>query len=365
MLALLSLVASAWTVLGPDAAPTDGTIDPTTLFVPGEPPAERTAVGDADALKRVATRTACTLASLHDAGSPPAMLGELGITRTDIERTLAFVAAASPEELADSAFLAEHFRAWSWRPDQAGARARDLSPPADRIRLTRYLVYQVDGSAERTATFTHALYAVPDDEAHLDEDAAAGATGLLRHRLHPPPGARRRVRSRWGSRGQGPTARVGTSRRRSPGAHAGHHRGAPGRRPTRRLFNVHRSNGIPYVPTQRDQERQDRFWYFREVEGPMGWGSTPDRRIPLEYGVTVAGDVYNLGAGGLFALSHPTRSGAPGLRLAVLADTGGAFQPNLFQLDLLAGAYPHPRRLHRRRRPHPVVCRRGSARREA
>ena len=28
------------------------------------------------------------------------------------------------------------------------------------------------------------------------------------------------------------------------------------------------------------------------------------------------------------------------VRLAVLADTGGAFQPNLFQLDYLAGSYP-------------------------
>ena len=28
------------------------------------------------------------------------------------------------------------------------------------------------------------------------------------------------------------------------------------------------------------------------------------------------------------------------VRLVVLSDTGGAFQPNLFQLDYLAGSYP-------------------------
>ena len=63
-----------------------------------------------------------------------------------------------------------------------------------------------------------------------------------------------------------------------------------------------------------------------------GWGN--DRKIPLVPLVSVAGDVYNLGLGKLIALEGPD-----GTRLAVLSDTGGAFQPNLYQLDLLAGTF--------------------------
>ena len=51
----------------------------------------------------------------------------------------------------------------------------------------------------------------------------------------------------------------------------------------------------------------------------------------------MAGDIYNLGLGKLVALEDP-KSGE--LRLVVLGDTGGAFQPNLFQLDDFAGAFP-------------------------
>jgi len=106
----------------------------------------------------------------------------------------------------------------------------------------------------------------------------------------------------------------------------------------RRLFNVHRHNGIAYRAGVKDPDDQDRFWYFRAVSGLRGW-STAEGGITVEPQVTVAGDVYNLGLGRVFALSSPGPEG-PQLRLTVLADTGGAFQPNLFQLDWLAGTFP-------------------------
>lgn len=65
------------------------------------------------------------------------------------------------------------------------------------------------------------------------------------------------------------------------------------------------------------------------------WGDDPEDKIRLEPGAAVAGDAHNLGLGGLYALA-----GGDGLRLVVLADTGGAFEPNPYQLDYFAGAYP-------------------------
>lgn len=98
-------------------------------------------------------------------------------------------------------------------------------------------------------------------------------------------------------------------------------------------------NTVCYLASQSsDPKDQDRFWYFREVGGLRGW-ATAEGGIIVEPQVTVAGDVYNLGLGRVFALSSPSPDG-PQLRLTVLADTGGAFQPNLFQLDWLAGTYP-------------------------
>ena len=48
--------------------------------------------------------------------------------------------------------------------------------------------------------------------------------------------------------------------------------------------------------------------------------------------VTVAGDVENLGLGKLFWLRDDEK-----IYLSVLSDTGGAFQPNLHQLDWFLG----------------------------
>ena len=102
-----------------------------------------------------------------------------------------------------------------------------------------------------------------------------------------------------------------------------------------RLLNVDQHNGRPYRPGVAS-ESQERMWYFRRVERVLGWGRDGDK-VALGAGVSVAGDIYNLGLGKLVALEDP-RTGA--LRLVVLGDTGGAFQPNLFQLDDFVGAFP-------------------------
>jgi hypothetical protein len=63
------------------------------------------------------------------------------------------------------------------------------------------------------------------------------------------------------------------------------------------------------------------------------------KKIPLRAEAAVAGDVYNVGLGKIVCLETDTEAGRE-LRLVVLADTGGAFEPNLFQLDWLAGTFP-------------------------
>ncbi len=107
-----------------------------------------------------------------------------------------------------------------------------------------------------------------------------------------------------------------------------------------KVYGVDVSNGVAYVPSRRGRD-QDRFWYFRALPGgARGWGKPDLPAVVLHAGVTVAGDVYNLGLGRLLLLEHPDGRGGTTLRLAILADSGGAFQPNLVQLDWYGGAHP-------------------------
>jgi membrane-bound lytic murein transglycosylase len=186
-----------------------------------------------------------------------------------------------------------------------------------KIRLTKYLVYQVKGSVVKTDTYDTALYASPDDPAALAAytriDAYAGVfeTGGAAEGLVQPLVYLTRE-------GVNQALMQGTVEVALPNGDT-------------KLFNVHRNNGIPWDPSVKDANRQRRYWTFREVQGVLGVED-----IPLADHVAVAGDIYNIGLGKLVALVDDRDT----LRLAVLADTGGAFQPNLFQLDWFAGAYP-------------------------
>lgn len=102
-------------------------------------------------------------------------------------------------------------------------------------------------------------------------------------------------------------------------------------------FNVDRNNGIAYVRGQ-PQREQKRYWYFKQVDAIKGYGPKT-AKIAVRPGVTFAGDVLNIGLGKIIMLEHNT-GGTQQLNMGVLADTGGAFLPNLYQLDFLAGVFP-------------------------
>ena len=332
VLGLLTLLctgsaAHAWPERGPDGAPTGAEVVASEVFAGGALP-QLPVASDPQSLARVAAATLEYLGQRapDDASVGAGLFGELGIELGRVERTLAFVVKVAEEDagkatqrLQDPTFLAEHFEVLRWIPDQAGAAARGLTPPSDRIRMTRYLVYQVEGRATPEAPYVHALYGPPAGEptAWTRQQVMAGV-------FEP------------GGEAEGDAAPLVYLT--AEGVYQALMQGTvevalPGVAP--RLFNVDVHNGHAYVPTQRDPSKQARYWYFREVQQIRGWAD-----IGLEPRVAVAGDIYNLGLGKLFALRTRTEGGAEQLQLAVLADTGGAFQPNLFQLDYLTGSYP-------------------------
>ena len=102
-----------------------------------------------------------------------------------------------------------------------------------------------------------------------------------------------------------------------------------------RLFNVDKNNGIAYISGVSPWD-QGRYWYFQEVGNIQGYGYASEAKIPIEPGVTFAGDILNIGLGKIIAIEDSYQN----IRLGIIADTGGAFVPNLHQLDLFAGIFP-------------------------
>ncbi|MCA9488633.1 MAG: hypothetical protein KC621_01880 [Myxococcales bacterium] len=335
MLVWVAATALAYDLLGAEATPTGRSIAPAEHFVAGELRAAPV-LSDPQAVGAVARETARELLEQYAEGTPLATTGalaEVGVGLRDVLDTLRLIARVAAEDegadhqrLTDPEWLRTNLRALDWHPDLAGAAERGIALSAEQIRLTNYVVYESPACPERAPGCDTALYAVPDDEA----DGGPPGLRLQYTRMDVyggvyEPGGASAGRARplvWMSREHANQALMqGSVIALMPDG-------------ARRVFNVHQNNAIPYDPKQKDMNRQARFWYFREVDDILGVA-----RIPLVPGAAVAGDVQDLGLGQLLGLTWTDRAGEH-LRLVVLADTGGAFEPNLFQLDWLGGTFP-------------------------
>jgi membrane-bound lytic murein transglycosylase len=110
---------------------------------------------------------------------------------------------------------------------------------------------------------------------------------------------------------------------------------------TKEFLNVDRNNGMSYIRGLK-ATAQTRYWYFKEVDAIKGYGYKIDAKISIKPGVTFAGDVLNIGFGRIIVIED-NQSGQKRLKMGVIADTGGAFLPNLYQLDFLAGTFTSER----------------------
>lgn len=240
------------------------------------------------------------------------------------------------QRLLDADWLATHGVLTPWLPDTAAAAARHIDLPSDKIRLTKYLAWAMEGVPTRDDAHPCALYAIPLDEQALSAETAAMRPDLTRFRY-----TRRQVLDGVFEPGGAAAGKALPLAYLSRSAiHEALMQGtvvvtfSDG---TTHTLNVHRNNGFPWNPAlARDPERQDRMWYFREVDGLRGVGM--DDKIRVEPQVTVAGDIATWGVGTVFALSWTERE-INHVRLVILADSGGAFDDNHFQLDWLVGTF--------------------------
>ncbi|MFM2162547.1 MAG: hypothetical protein RLZZ383_2059 [Pseudomonadota bacterium] len=315
--------AATWTVLGPDGKPHGAQASPARVLAPTTLPEGRAGTTPSAALGATAART---ISWLHrhptDVSHTP---GLPGLSPDAREASLLMAAMAENARRLDGvdvwddpAWVARTFDAARWTGDRAGSEGR--------VRLTKYLAYERDGAPSRTPERPIALYAAPADDALRLRYTRQDVVGGVYERGGASEGAAAPIA--WVREDDLYRALLqGTIVLRYPDG-------------SRHTFNVDVNNGIPYDRAQREQALQRRYWYFREVEGLYGYGPKDDR-ILVEPGATVAGDVQNFGVGTLFWIDTGKQ-----LRVASLSDTGGAFEPNLGQLDWLAGTFPDDATFH-------------------
>jgi hypothetical protein len=253
--------------------------------------------------------------------SQQGILGTQGVTVADTIRTLDFaietlqadLQAKRTPRLQDAAFLRQNFRILKWRAQNP------QKTDQEQIRITKYAVFTHPGSKTKTATYNTALYALKDPLAKAATYTKQEVLGGIYEPGGKAAGAVQPI-AYLTRDGLEEALMEGTILIKFTDG-------------TQGFFNVDRSNEIAYVKGL-DRKEQKRYWYFQPVLKIKGYGYTMSEKIEVEPGVTFAGDVQNIGLGKLVAVGN-----GGSLRLGVVADTGGAFLPNLYQLDFLAGVF--------------------------
>ena len=242
--------------------------------------------------------------------APLGMLSQWGYTNNQRINALTKIidtAKQNRELLHDPSWWHEHFRHFILHD-----HSKETQPAS--IRLTKYVVYQVQGSLEKTETYNQALWAIKEDTSdHLLHQFSRLdiLRGVLETQKHVYPLV-------WLTQNDALEAQMqGTIEVELPDK-------------SKSLFNVHRHNNMPYKKGFSSEE-QLRYWYFREVNAVYGWGET--NKISIQKDVSFAGDVDNLGFGSLVWISKENHSS-----IGLIVDTGGAFTPNLGQLDWFIGS---------------------------
>ncbi len=256
------------------------------------------------------------------------ILATQGIKVSEVTKTLDFMVltlqqdmqAKRPIRLQDPKFINKHFRTIQW------TAFNPVNQDEKRLRLTKYAVFTHPGSRKPTQEFNVGIYALKPNSNTEELRLKYTKQDVLKN-IYEPNG------KEFGT--VEPLAyldREGLESALMEGTILVKFTDG-----TSEFFNVDRNNGIPFVKGLTPTEQQ-RYWYFKPVTAIKGYGDSIETKISIKPGVTFAGDVLNIGLGKIIAIEH-SRGGKPQLQMGIIADTGGAFLPNLHQLDFLAGVF--------------------------
>ncbi|MEH2286902.1 hypothetical protein [Nostoc sp.] len=256
------------------------------------------------------------------------VLATQGVSVADVLKTLDFMIAVLKEDIAnnratrlqDSKFINTNFRVIKW------SAYNPKSKQQKQLRITKYAVFTHSGSRKKTSTFNIPIYSLKENSnndkfytRYTKQDVLSG--------IYEPGGrefGKVTTLAYLTRNGLEEAIMEGTILINFTDGY-------------KAFFNVDRNNGIAYIRGLK-ATAQKRYWYFREVDAIKGYGYKIDAKISIKPGVTFAGDVLNIGLGKVIVIEH-NQGGRKHLQMGVIADTGGAFLPNLYQLDFLAGIF--------------------------
>jgi hypothetical protein len=251
-----------------------------------------------------------------------------GVTVKDILKTLDFMIVILEEDIAnnrttrlqDPNFINANFRVIKW------SAHNPENPQQKQLRITKYAAFIHVGSREKTSQYNTPIYAI-NEEVSQDKFYTNYTKQDVLSGIYEPEG------KEFGK--VKPIAYLTRS-----GLEAALMQGTvlvnftDG---TKEFLNVDRNNGMSYIRGLK-ATAQKRYWYFKKVDAIKGYGYKIDAKISIKPGVTFAGDVLNVGLGRIIIIED-NQNGKKCLKMGVIADTGGAFLPNLYQLDFLAGTF--------------------------
>ncbi|WP_133140757.1 hypothetical protein [Legionella genomosp. 1] len=254
-----------------------------------------------------------------------------------VKKTLAFI-CQHQKQMSDPSFIRANFEFIRWYPDLTQAQKFTSGKPLlknlpkDSVLMTKYFVHQANVSEKATREHPYALYGLPNDEHQLTIEEANQHPELTRFRYGKQAILKGALKQKkvpvlaYLSRADLEEALMeGTLVASFPNGQ-------------QKIFNVHRCNNIAYDRNKKPYA-QERFWYFREVEGIKGYGKDADHKITVNTEVTFAGDLQQFGLGKLLLIQYSNAQEQSITRMGILADTGGAFANNLYQIDYLAGSF--------------------------
>lgn len=272
----------------------------------------------------------------------PRVIHEGKIVKVPLERvkaTLAFV-CQHQNQMNEPAFINKHFDFIRWYPDMEQTKQlRSNKPllthlPNDKILMTKYYVHRAKVFTKPTSAYPFALYGLPKDEASLTLEEADAKPNLTRFQYGKQAILKGALANKnvpvlaYLNRGDLEAALM----QGTVVADFGHQDHQV------KIFNVHRCNNVPYDKAQ-NPYTQERYWYFKAVDGIKGYGKDAEHKITVNTEVTFAADLEQFGLGKLLMVQYPDQSGTMVTRAGIFADTGGAFQNNQYQVDFLTGSY--------------------------
>lgn len=252
-----------------------------------------------------------------------------GVTVEEVLKTLDFMITVLEEDISNNRptrlqnpdFINDNFRVIKW------SAYNPKKPNQKQLRITKYAVFSHRGSRTKTGKYNIPIYSLKDEIAKEDKFYTKYTKQDVLAGIYEPGGkefGKVEPLAYLTREGLESALMQGTILIKFTDG-------------TQKFFNVDRNNGISYVKGL-NPRLQKRYWYFRQVNDIKGYGYKIDSKISIKPGVTFAGDVLNVGLGRVIVMEYD-KGGKKQLRMGVIADTGGAFLPNLHQLDYLAGIF--------------------------